>query len=556
MSRGAGRRASRPAPERPPAAAVALAAAWGAALLLTPPAAGWGWALSGFRSLPPAAALGLLAAVAAITALTAWAARRPRGRWTWALAAVVLALCLAFPLRERLHLLGDSDTRLRAMDGFAAGTPGVSLAEWARRIHAAPLDLAVDFLLPVGLVRAGSDSARAASWVSFALALVFLAGLYRLPARAGATPGARPALLAAMVLAGTLQAFAGYAEVAGLLLATVAWWWVALLAPLDTRGRAVRAALAWLAVLLAHRIGLALLPAMLWRALGPALPGDRPGARRWLLAGSALAAAVACGLWVAGGVAGQTALDARNLLVAVPAPSPARLLDLANALLLVAPLALAAPFVAGAGALAAWARDRRAWLVAVAAVPLLAAHWLGLGAPNGLGAYRDWDLGVALGVTGAAGAALLLAALPAGRLRAGLLVLAPVLALQAGSWIALHADEPASLARAETLVPRLPPAQRSTLCLFLGQRAMEERDPARAARRYEEAFDLVPDPETGVLAAETWLMARDLEGARRMIARARAAGTPAPGTREIMNGLDSLLVRFGAGPAADAATRP
>jgi hypothetical protein len=523
---------------------LALAAVWGAALLLAPPAAGWGWALSGFRSIALPARLGLLAAVAAVAAVTGLATRRPRGRWTWALVAVAVALCLAFPLRERIHLLGDTDTRLRAMEGFAAGTPGVTLSEWARRIHAAPLDLAVDFLLPAGMVRAGLDSAGAMSWLSFGLALAFLAGLHRLLVGLRAAPGSRPGLLAALALAGALQAFAGYAEVAGLVLVTVVWWWVALLGPLDTRGRAIRAALAWLAVLLAHRIGLALLPALLWRAVGPALPGDRPGARRWLLAGSALAAGVAYALWRAGGVAGQTTFDVKHLLAGGQAPSAARLLDFANALLLVAPLALAVPFVAGPRAVAAWARDRRVWLVALAALPLPLVHWLGIGSANGLGAYRDWDLGVALNATTVAGAALLLVTLPVGRLRAGLMVMVPVLALQAGSWIAVHADEAASVARADALVPRLPPAQRGTLCLFLGQRAMDAGDPALAARRYEQAFDLTPDPETGVLAAETWLLARDMEGARRMIARAGHTGTPLQATRGILAELDSLIARY------------
>ena len=523
---------------RPPVALLVLAAVWGAALLLAPPESDWGWALSGFRSVPLPARLGLIAAVAAVTAL---ATRRLRGGWVWLAAAAVLALLVAFPLRERVHLLADTDLRLRSIGGFAAGEPGVALLEWSRRLHSAPLDLAVDFLLPVGLVRAGLDVADAVSCVSVLLALAFLAGLARLVVRLDVAPEGRHAVFVAMVLAGTLEAFAGYAEVAGLVLATLAWWWVVLLGPLDSRGRASRVALSWLALLLAHRIGLVLLPAQLWRALGPALPGDRPGARRWLLVFTALAAGAAYALSAIGGGGTQVAIDADQLLRAGAAPTGPRVLDFANSLLLVAPLALAAPLAAGRRALGAFARDRRTWLVAVAALPLLPVHWLELSAANGLGAYREWDLGAALGVTATAGAALLLAFLPGPRLRAALLACMPVLALQAGSWLAVQADESAGVQRALALAGRLLPAQRGTLYLYLGQRAMDAQDPVLAARYYEQAFELVPDPETGVLAAETCLLARDVEGARRMVAQARVTGSPSATSLEILQGLDSLI---------------
>ncbi len=543
---------------RAPVAALGLALAWGAALLLAPADAGWGWALNGFRSVGVATRIGLLAAAAAVAAVTALAARRPRGRWTWLAVALGLALLLAFPLRERAHVLADTDLRLRSVEGFAAGTPGVSILEWSRRIHAAPLDLAVDLLIPVALVRAGLTAADAVACLSVLLALAFFAALARLLPRLGVAPGDRPAMFAALALAGGLLSFAGYAEVAGLVLVTVAWWWLALLAPLGTRGRAAAVALAWLAVLLAHRIGLVLAPVLLWRALGPSLPGDLPAARRWLLVFGALAAGAA---WLGssvGGGAAQVALDAELLLGAGGAPSVARSADLLNALLLVAPLALAAPFVAGGRALPAFLRDPRAWLLAVAALPLLAVQWLEMSAANGLGAYREWDLGVAAGMTMTVGAVLLLASRPGPRLRAGLLVLVPVLVLQAGSWLAVHADRRTGLRRAEALLPLLPPPQRGPLCLFLGQQAMDDEDPVLAARRYEQAFDLVPDPETGVLAATTKLMARDVEGARRLVARARATGHPLATTVRIMNGLDSIIVQLDrrAGSAAAPVAPP
>jgi len=102
------------------------------------------------------------------------------------------------------------------------------------------------------------------------------------------------------------------------------------------------------------------------------------------------------------------------------------------------------------------------------------------------------------------------------------------------------------------LAGRLLPAQRGTLYLYLGQRAMDAQDPVLAARYYEQAFELVPDPETGVLAAETCLLARDVEGARRMVAQARVTGSPSATSLEILQGLDSLIASRDASSRAAA----
>src|SRR5262249_13592700 len=152
-----------------------------------------------------------------------------------------------------------------------------------------PLDILVDFLAPIGLTRLGTPLGQGVSLVSFTLALVFFAGVWRAVGRLEAPPELRLALCAAVVASGTLEAFAAYAESAGLLLATAAWWWAEALAPLDGPRQAVRAACAWMMLFLAHRMGLLMLAPLAWRALGPALPGDRPEARRWLLALGALA---------------------------------------------------------------------------------------------------------------------------------------------------------------------------------------------------------------------------------------------------------------------------
>lgn len=281
------RRAAPPAPHArpfaPPWPLLALLAVWALVLLAAPPQAVPAWAVNGFRSIGIGARVGLLAAAALASVLAA----RMRGGAAWALVAGALALALAFPLRERAHVLGDTDVRQRTIADLAAGVSHEPPIEWSRRLHASPLDLLVDVLVPVALVRAGLPVEDAASCVALLLAALAFAGIWRATARAPVRD--RFALALALALAGSLEAFAGYAESAPLLLVAVVWWWTELERPLQGRAQVVRTTLAWLALALAHRMGLVLLVPQLLRALSPALPGDTLAARRALFAGSLLA---------------------------------------------------------------------------------------------------------------------------------------------------------------------------------------------------------------------------------------------------------------------------
>jgi hypothetical protein len=527
-----------------PGAGAWFLAVWAALLVLAPPASNFYWGVNGFRSLPVEARIGLVMLAAAAALL---AALRLRSRTIAVALAVAVALVVAFPLRERVHLLGDTQVRLRAMAIFTERMISVTLGEWSTRLHANPLDIVVDFLGPIGLRRMGASLSQGISLVSVALALIFFAGVWRATGRLGSPPEARLALCAALVLGGTLEAFAGYAESAGLLLATAAWWWAEMLAPLDGTRQALRTAGAWLVLFLAHRMGLIMLLPLAWRALGPPLPGDRPEARGRLLVFGALAAAIAGATLMLGVGGRQLGMDARDLLAvvngALRAVPPS---DLLNELALVAPLAFLVPWLVERETLAGFAARPEARLLLVAAVPLLPLVWLVPGGGNGLGAHRDWDLGSLAGLTLSLAAAALLVRLPSGRLRGALLCVLPLLAVQAGGWLAVNADETATMRRAKALVeqpPGLSDPHLSHLHVYLGQRAMDLGAPRFAAPEFEAAFQLNPNPRRAFMAAEAWVMSGNLVAARSALARGRAAGPLSPTLESSARQLDALIAQ-------------
>src|SRR5262245_14270506 len=171
----------------PPAARFAVAAGMGL-LLLGPAASNWFWGVNGFRGLPWAERLLLLAVAASCAALPRL---RTRSTATAAALGVVLAAVVAFARRERLHFLSDANVRIGAMASSAVMPDQASIFEWARRIHAQPLDVVVNIIVPQVFVRLGMPFEIALSCVSFGLALVFFAGVWRLVGRLGHAQGTR-----------------------------------------------------------------------------------------------------------------------------------------------------------------------------------------------------------------------------------------------------------------------------------------------------------------------------------------------------------------------------
>jgi len=511
---------------RLPSAATILLVGWATLLLLAPPAAPSFWAVNGLRSLPPTAALGLLLAAGLAAAIPAARARGVPLAWG---GAIALAALTAFPLREQTHVLGDTQLRLRAIEAASLDVYP-AFGSWWARLHAHPLDVAVNVMLPLLLQRLGLSLRDAISSVSFALALAWLAAWWRLAGRLRVAEELRGALTLALALSGVLQAFAGYAEVAGLMAAAAAWWWAELIAPLSTRTQAWRTAAAFAVLLLGHRAGLVMLLPQMWRALGPAARDDRPEARRALAALTLIVLALVAVSALPMGAGRQLGADARELLRSLEL-WPSRLADFANTLALVAPLA---PFaaVAGRGALAVWIREPGFAWVATAAIPLLLAlAWVFPVGDSGLGAMRDWDANVLLGAALTAGAGMLLATLPTARLRATLTAALPLLVVGALGWVAVNADSEAATRRALALTGDASPLtrpQKAHLHAYFGQRGMNERRPDLAARHFEVAFELGGNARRALLAAEAWLVAGDAVGARRMLARARSGAPLSP----------------------------
>src|SRR5262249_10339474 len=146
------------------------------ALVVSPPESNAVWALNGFRSV----ALPVQVAIVAVAVAGAFAARARRVSATaWMIAAIAVATTLAGPLRERIHMLGDTDFRIRSISVIRSGLFGLTAGEWSRGLHAQPLDILVNLLIPIGAAQAGARVLWGVQAVSFILCLVFLAGVWR-----------------------------------------------------------------------------------------------------------------------------------------------------------------------------------------------------------------------------------------------------------------------------------------------------------------------------------------------------------------------------------------
>jgi hypothetical protein len=102
-----------------------------------------------------------------------------------------------------------------------------------------------------------------------------------------------------------------------------------------------------------------------------------------------------------------------------------------------------------------------------------------------------------------------------------------LLALQTFGWLAVNADTDAATQRAVALgrdAPLLPPAQLAHVHDYFGQRAMDERDPVRAARHYEQAYQIGGNPRRLLLEAEAWMVSGDSTAAAQALSRARSRG--------------------------------
>ena len=515
------------------------------AFVLAPPTSNFYWGMNGLRSLSPGPAVLVVIAALATSLL---ARLENRNRFVLGAFALAITWLIAFPLREKIHFLGDTQLRVHTLGMAGAGWIPL-FASWWARLHAHPLDILVNVLCVTALTRSGVSVIQAVSIVSWLLGALFLAGCWRLAGRSSPDRATRWGLTAAIALSGVLVAFAGYAESAGLVAVATVWWWAEFLAPLATRGQAWRTAGAFVALALSHRVGIVMALPLLWRALGPPWEWDDPAARRTLLTlaiGALVALALVSGMTGAGR---QLAFDARDLL-ATARTRHAHPSDIVNALLLIAPLAILAPFVSGRAACREWLRSPAAVAMLMAAVPLvIALDWLYPVATYSLGPQREWESNLLPGITLTAAGAAILGRLAPGRRQSTLAVVLPALALCAASWLAVNADRDVATRRAIALADRpstLTESQRGALDAYLGQMAMDQGRPDQGGFHFERAFDVGGNARRALMASEAWLAAGDLPSARRALAKARSRGALGPELEASARKLETMVAEAAA----------
>lgn len=524
--------------EFPSRFASAMLGVWLLVLLLAPPANNTFWGVNGLRSIAPALVAALVLS-ASLAALLAW--RSPDGPLARLASSMVIAVAVCFPLREALHHLGDTSSRQGAVLSFVRGTYAQPLSEWARQLHAQPLDLGLNLLLTSRVLVSTGSMAIAVSTTSLLLLLIACAAAWAIAQQLDGRRRTAWALWFMLVCTGGLQAYAGYAESAGIVAASLLVCAVVMLAPISNTRAAIVLGGAWLLAYMSHRTGLLLIPVLALRLLGPSIAGDDARARRTAALVILALVVVAITLALLAGAQGQLVADASEVL---RWPDPDTLAsvpsDLLNLLLVIAPLAFAAPLLAGRRAIAAFDRDPRSRVLLLAALLYSPLAFPVPVAASGLGIHRDWDLAVGLGVWLTLAGALLLSHLDAARMRGAAVAVLPVLVLGAGGWVAVHADTAASLRRVEALAngtPSLGVAQRSAVFHFYGNRAAGIGDTRLAANLLQSSWQMVPSPSRGVQAINAWLRADEPDSARAMLSAMRARGGLPP---SLVARLDSL----------------
>ena len=432
----------------------------------------WGFHLLAF--LPTVGRVAVWFTTLALIAFLWWPRREvemPGSRWleasdrrAIALACLVPAIAIAgWFLRSQQTVLGEAWPLVTDLPRGAGVHPRQPLAMllqegWYRATAGSFAEPGRD---AVGVAMRSVASHSVACGVLFAVVAWHLA---RTMARDVASPRATAALVALLLLAqGYVVLFFGYLEnyaVFALGLAVFLWCGVR-----AARGEwpLITVLAAWVLNLGLHLSALALLPAVVWLA---AMALRRPATRRaaWRDVAFGMAMMVALDRFLIGLGAPMSLLGGlRNIVVTALASqgggagvgyvfSRLHARDFINAQYLIGPLAsfLMVPAVVEAvrsGRL----RDGTNAFLAIASAALLAGCWVT--AEPALGYARDWDLFAPAGVVfTAAGARLLIVAVPSSTARSRLLAAGVALSLlHLGAWVALNHSEPRAMARFATL---------------------------------------------------------------------------------------------------------
>jgi tetratricopeptide (TPR) repeat protein len=477
-----------------------------AALAFVPSMWGWGLDLLRFIAAAPGWTLWALSALAlvpglarrALPALEALGRRFDRSAAvayaTWA----TLAAALAWSFPDRLRFVGDFLLRF--------GTAEHALKPSALFPQALPLDVFLHYRLARLCDTALGMDVNTSARLLGALEAALLGVLAVAFARALTLRGAAALAAGAVVMfGGYLAMFTGYGKaIAEVSLLTAAFAVFGL--RLIRGGRGLLALGACVAVgLVLHRSTLGMVPALAlcwviaWRTPGALARESRP--TLWIAALLPLAALAVMLPRIVGTFATMdhvhfTPPEVRRqggILAAMFAGTrPADLLDV---VLLLSPLALAAPFVAAALGRPR-GREREAALLLTLALPWLAMLLL-IHPPQGM--FRDWDDFAAAGLTLSLLTAWLIAAVvhdaPAWRWLCVPVVLGA--AVPATQWLMHEADMARGLARVEAYLTEPPPRleeERAKTWDFLGIRYAQLDRWDEAAAAMSRAADLAPSP--------------------------------------------------------------
>lgn len=487
----------------------------------------------------------LLAALALVPAVSVPVERRlarlsPGIGLAIALGVVLVTIVLVLP--DKLRFVGDAQLRF--------GNLTVDEDPVKMFPQATPLDLLLHFRLPralgdrLGIARPDVAYAMGCMWA------IALAALAAIVARVCGTRGpVALATAAAVAFGGTLALTTGYLKAfVELSLLTGFAGVAALRLARDGRGL-LMLGLAVAGALLLHRSALALVPLLLvaWTiALGPRraqVPWRSPAT--WIGIAAPLAAlafmlprslATLRGFDVPHhldpGASGHPAASVTSAL------EPHHLVDIANVLIVLAPLALAIPAL-----ISAFRRERRLEAIALGALLL---PWLAvvLVIRPQQGLYRDWDVFTPAGIALALIVAWQLAdALP--RARAGLAVAATLaVAAPAFQWVALQHDVVRSLARIESRLDRtrwVDATERAVTLDFVGLRYLGLSRTEDANRAFMHAVEAAPNPRVIVQWGMAALTRGDFVQAHNIFQRAAVADSNLPGAwRGLMTAASAL----------------
>jgi Flp pilus assembly protein TadD len=483
----------------------------------------WLWPLGLHRFLAPAAGWGLwlIAALALIPPL-AGRAQPMLARWGDAIgrspaltttAWAVAAAALAWLMPDRVRFVGDFLLRQGTVE--IAERPGALFPQ------ALPLDVILHYTLPLQLTTAHLMDANGAARLLGALEAALLGGLAAAFARALELRGGGAFACAAVVMfGGYLGMFTGFSKAFAEMSVLVALAGVSAIAALRTGRGLLPLGLAVALGIVLHRSALGMYPALalvwgFWLARhGRGGAWKRPAALI-AMALPLLALAIMAPRVIGTVMNTDTAVHFTPPTVRAQggvlsaALAGTRPWDLVSLLLMLSPLALAIPMLAG---LLGRRPGRGGEVLVLATLALPFAGVMAFIHPA-QGLFRDWDDFAATGVALSLIAAWLVGETLRDTRRFAWLAVAVTLgvAVSAIQWLVVHTDTVRGLSRVRAFVtepPVRPPEQRGTTWDYLGIRSFRLERYPEAKEAFAHAAETSPSPRI----LHEWALAAAMAG--------------------------------------------